>query len=164
MNISGFYEESMSNGIGWRAVLFVSGCPHKCKGCHNPETWNKDYGEKFDKDYYINKIKESDVVSGLTLSGGEPFLYPTDLLPIVLDARAMGLNVWAYTGYTLEELVEKNDIDIDALLANIDVLIDGKFIEEKIELEKRFIGSSNQRIINLNKVREGLSIKESLME
>lgn len=163
MKIAGFYEESMSNGIGWRSVLFVSGCPHHCEGCHNPETWSKDYGQDFDKEYYLNKIKQSDIVSGVTLSGGEPFLYAKELLPFVDDVISLGLNIWAYTGYRYEDLLAMQDPFIDSLLGKVDVLIDGRFELSEKQYDLRFIGSANQRIIDLKGIRSGNSIEDSLL-
>lgn len=164
MRVAGFYEESISNGIGWRAVLFVSGCPHRCKGCHNMEAWNSNYGIEYVESYYLDKIKSSDILSGLTLSGGEPFLYAKELIPLVKKVKELGLNVWSYTGYTLEELLEQNDPYKLELLEEIDVLVDGKYIEELKDPELRFRGSTNQRIINLNKLRAGNKVEDCLID
>src|SRR3712207_3907897 len=154
MKVAGFYEESVSNGEGWRAVLFVSGCPHQCKGCHNEITWDKDYGEMFNEEKILDSIKSNVILKGLTLSGGEPFLYAKDLIPLVSKVRDLGLDIWAYTGFTLEELLCKNDIEILTLLALTDILVDGKFIEDKKDSNLRFRGSSNQRVIDLNRSEE----------
>lgn len=163
MNVAGFYEESISNGTGWRAVLFVSGCPHHCEGCHNEKTWSADYGEPYKEDKYLQLIKDSDIIKGITLSGGEPFLYAKELLPLVTKVKEMGLDVWAYTGYTLEMLNGKHSKSIDDLLNLVDVLIDGKFIKELKDPELKFRGSSNQRIIDLNKLREGHLLENCLL-
>jgi len=162
MKVAGFYEESVSNGEGWRAVLFVSGCPHQCKGCHNKITWDKDYGEMFNEEKILDSIKSNVILKGLTLSGGEPFLYAKDLIPLVSKVRDLGLDIWAYTGFTLEELLCKNDIEILTLLALTDILVDGKFIEDKKDSNLRFRGSSNQRVIDLNKLRDGLEIEDCI--
>src|SRR3712207_1686784 len=162
MKVAGFYEESVSNGEGWRAVLFVSGCPHQCKGCHNEITWDKDYGEMFNEEKILDSIKSNVILKGLTLSGGEPFLYAKDLIPLVSKVRDLGLDIWAYTGFTLEELLCKNDIEILTLLALTDILVDGKFIEDKKDSNLRFRGSSNQRVIDLNKLRDGLEIEDCI--
>ena len=151
MKIGGFYADSISNGEGWRAVLFVSGCPHHCLGCHNPESWDKDYGETFIEDDIYNQIIENPFLDGLTLSGGEPFLYCQELLPLVTRVKAKGLNIWSYTGFTFEELLrwaERNS-NVQGFLQEIDVLVDGKFVMEKMEPKKVFRGSSNQRIIDV---------------
>ena len=72
MKMAGFYDESISNGTGWRAVLFVSGCPHNCPGCHNKIAQDYNYGEEFDETKIINRIKENSILNGITISGGEP--------------------------------------------------------------------------------------------
>lgn len=164
MNIAGIYEESSANGTGWRTVIFVSGCPHKCPGCHNPQTWDANYGEPYDEEKILNTIKKSDIIQGITLSGGEPFLYAKDLLPFVKKVKEMGLDIWAYTGYNYEELISMNNQDINNLLNEINVLVDGKYIKELRDTSLKFRGSSNQRIIDLDKIRQGFSIEQSLLE
>ena len=72
MKIAGFYDESISNGLGWRAVLFVSGCPHHCPGCHNKEAQDFNYGEEFNEEEILKRIKENSILNGITISGGEP--------------------------------------------------------------------------------------------
>lgn len=151
MNIAGFYSDSISNGEGWRAVLFVSGCPHHCPGCHNPESWDKDYGGLYVEDDIYTQIIENPFLDGLTLSGGEPFLYCKELFSLVKRIKAKGLNIWSYTGFTFEELLrwsEKNSY-VQAFLQEIDILVDGKFLIEKTGPKKLFRGSCNQRIINV---------------
>lgn len=151
MNIAGFYPDSIMNGEGWRAVLFVSGCPHHCPGCQNPQTWDKNYGEPYTEDDIYNQIIENPFLDGLTLSGGEPFLYCKELFSLVKRVKAKGLNIWSYTGFTFEELLrwsERNSY-IQAFLQEVDVLVDGKFLIEKMEPKKRFRGSCNQRIIDV---------------
>lgn len=152
MNVAGFYEESITNGPGWRSVLFVSGCVHKCKGCHNPETWDKNYGISFKPEYYLQKIKESEITRGVTISGGEPFLYPDELIPFLKEVKKLGKDVWVYTGYKYEELLK--DFKKKEMLKYIDVLVDGLYVEEKRDLNLRFRGSSNQRIIDVKKTLE----------
>jgi anaerobic ribonucleoside-triphosphate reductase activating protein len=151
MNIAGFYPDSIMNGEGWRAVLFVSGCPHHCPGCQNSQTWDKNYGEPYDEDGIYNQIIENPFLDGLTLSGGEPFLYCKELFSLVKRVKAKGLNIWSYTGFTFEELLrwsERNSY-VQAFLQEVDVLVDGKFLIKKMEPKKRFRGSCNQRIIDV---------------
>ncbi|SHT40002.1 Pyruvate formate-lyase 1-activating enzyme [Mycobacteroides abscessus subsp. abscessus] len=151
MKIGGFYSDSISNGEGWRAVLFVSGCPHHCRGCHNPESWDKDNGEPYVEDDIYNQMMDNPFLDGLTLSGGEPFLYCQELFSLVKRVKAKGLNIWSYTCFTFEELLHwsKRNADVQQFLQEVDVLVDGKFLIEKMVPKKRFHGSSNQRIIDV---------------
>lgn len=160
MNLAGFYEESISNGEGWRAVVFVSGCPHRCPGCHNEKTWDFDYGEKFNKEEILNKIKENFILQGVTVSGGEP-LCPentAEVTDFMKSVKALGLDIWCYTGYTLEELLKREDAK--KALSYIDVLVDGKFISEQKVPNLKFRGSENQRIIDVKRsIAEGKVIE-----
>ena len=155
MNMAGFYDESISNGTGWRAVLFVSGCPHHCPGCHNQVAQDYTYGEKFDKEKIINRICENSILKGITISGGEPLCKENigEVLDFVKDVKKVrpNFNVWCYTGYTLEQLEERNDKVTDEMLHNIDVLVDGRFVEEKKNPTLKFKGSENQRILDIPK-------------
>lgn len=160
MRMAGFYDESMSNGIGWRAVLFVSGCPHNCPGCHNKVAQDFNYGEEFDETAILERIKENSILKGITISGGEP-LCPENINDVNkfierVRKELPGLNIWCYSGYTFEELKNRNDKITDITLNNIDVLVDGRFIEERKNPEIKFRGSDNQRIIDLRK-----SLKEN---
>lgn len=153
MNMAGFYNESISNGLGWRAVLFVSGCPHNCPGCQNKMAQNFKYGEKFNKQEIIDKIAENSILKGITISGGEP-LCPENIpevLDFIRDVKKVkpNFNVWCYSGYTLEQLEARTDETTKQCLNEIDVLVDGRFIEEKKDPTLKFRGSSNQRIIDI---------------
>ena len=162
MNMAGFYDESISNGTGWRAVLFVSGCPHGCPGCHNKAAQNYNYGEKFNKEEIINRIKDNSILKGITISGGEPLC--KENMPEVLDfiktvrKEKPNFNVWCYTGYTMEELVNRNDETTNNCLKEIDVLVDGEFVEAKKDPTLKFRGSSNQRILDVQKCIQEHSI------
>ena len=162
MNMAGFYDESISNGTGWRAVLFVSGCPHGCPGCHNKAAQNYNYGEKFNKEEIINRIKDNSILKGITISGGEPLC--KENMPEVLDfiktvrKEKPNFNVWCYTGYTMEELVNRNDETTNNCLKEIDVLVDGEFVESKKDPNLKFRGSSNQRILDVQKCIQEHSI------
>ena len=153
MNMAGFYDESISNGVGWRAVLFVSGCPHNCPGCHNKVAQDYNYGEKFDKEKIINRICENSILKGITISGGEPLCKENipEVLDFIKDVKKVrpNFNVWCYTGYTLEQLEDRNDSVTDETLKNIDVLVDGRFIEAQRNPTLKFKGSANQRILDL---------------
>lgn len=153
MKISGFYDESISNGLGWRAVLFVSGCPHHCPGCHNQEAQDFNYGEDFNKQEILDKIKENSILKGITISGGEPLCKENipEVLDFIKDVKKIRpeFNVWCYSGYTLEQLLARNDDITNKCLDEIDVLVDGQFVQSKKDPTLKFKGSSNQRIIDL---------------
>lgn len=155
MKMAGFYDESISNGIGWRAVLFVSGCPHHCPGCHNPQAQDYNYGQEFNKQEILDRISENSILNGITLSGGEPLCEENlpELLDFVKDLKKQkpNFNVWCYSGYTLEQLLERKDKITDEMLQNIDVLVDGQFMIDRKDPKLKFRGSDNQRIIDVKK-------------
>ena len=156
----------IANGEGVRTTLFVSGCRNKCKNCFQPETWAFDYGEPF-TDEVKEKIYasfENPFLSGLTVLGGEP-MEPenqVELLPFLREfkRRFPTKTLWVFTGNLYEELTAgvgnhyKCIPETEELLSLIDILIDGRYEEEKKSLGLRFRGSSNQRIIDMNKTRE----------
>lgn len=153
MNMAGFYDESISNGLGWRAVLFVSGCPHNCPGCHNKAAQDYKYGEKFNKKEIIERIKANSILKGVTISGGEP-LCPQNIAEVLdfikeVKKEKPNFNVWCYTGYTIEQLENRHDSITDECLSQINVLVDGRFIEQKKNPTLKFRGSENQRIIDV---------------
>ena len=156
----------IANGEGIRTSIFVSGCRNKCKNCFNPDTWAFDYGEPFDKraaEEIFDSMKIPSV-RGLTVLGGEPMEPENqkDLLPFLKEfkERFPQKTVWLYTGNLYEELMGTPGshfkcLDITAeLLSYVDILVDGRFVEEEKRLGLRFRGSANQRIIDMNKTRE----------
>ena len=149
MKMAGFYDESISNGLGWRAVLFVSGCPHNCPGCQNKIAQSFDYGEEFNKEKIINKICENSILKGITISGGEPLCKEnvSEVVDFIKEVKKVrpNFNVWCYSGYTLEELENRNDEKTNEALKQIDVLVDGRFVQEKKD------PTSNQRILDVQK-------------
>ena len=153
MKMSGFYDESISNGLGWRAVLFVSGCPHHCPGCHNQAAQDFNYGEEFNEQEILERIKENSILKGITISGGEPLCKENiaEVLKFIKDVKEVRpeFNVWCYSGYTIEQLMNRNDETTNKCLEEIDVLVDGQFIQAKKDPTLKFRGSSNQRIIDL---------------
>lgn len=155
MKMAGFYDESISNGLGWRAVLFVSGCPHHCPGCHNKVAQDYNYGQEFNKEEIINRICENSILKGITISGGEPLCKENipEVLDFIKDVKKVrpNFNVWCYSGYTLEQLEQRNDEITKETLKQIDVLVDGRFIEEQKKPGLKFRGSANQRILDLQK-------------
>lgn len=162
MNYAGIKYCDIANGLGCRTVLFVSGCRNHCKGCFQPQTWEFDYGEPFDEQIQ-NEILDSlkpAYVQGITLLGGDPFEEENQeaLVPFMrrVKERYPNKDVWAYTGYLYEELLEngrKHTEYTDELLSMIDVLVDGPFIEEQKDITLKFKGSANQRVIDMEKTR-----------
>ncbi|WP_214783520.1 anaerobic ribonucleoside-triphosphate reductase activating protein [Exiguobacterium sp. s183] len=151
MRILSVVEESVVDGPGIRTVIFTAGCPHHCKGCHNPSSWNPAGGEEIEVDEIVRRIELSGW-DGVTISGGEPFLQSAELAKLVKACKSLGKNVWVYTGYTIEQLVAMQDGAVQTVLDYADVLVDGRFEQSLRDMRLRFRGSSNQRIIFLNKV------------
>ena len=168
MYIAGIDYESFADGPGVRAVLFISGCHHKCKGCHSPETHSFTYGTLV-TDELIDKINEELIkrpfLSGITLSGGDPMYIGNvdQVYELILDIRKTLPNktIWLYTGFTYEEIMESNDEIMkkrQEIIKNLDVLIDGKFVEDLKNLNLKWRGSSNQRVIDIKKTFESNKI------
>ena len=153
VRLAGIEPESIVDGPGYRFAIFVQGCPHACPGCHNPETHDFEGGKLVDTEKIIAHLGKNPLVRGLALSGGEPMLKAQALLDVAKAAKARGMNVWCYTGYTYEQLMEMNDPAQMALLEQIDVLVDGPYIAAQRSLELLFRGSRNQRLIDMNKTR-----------
>lgn len=155
LRIQGYVAESIVDGPGLRLAVFAQGCHLRCPGCHNPQTHDVEGGYEIDVEDLAALLQGNPLLAGVTLSGGEPFLQPKACLALALAARALGKSVWAYTGYTLEELRGRGDRETDALLEQIDVLVDGPFVQEQRSLELQFKGSKNQRVIDMGKSRGG---------
>lgn len=163
MNYATIKWTDIANGEGVRISLFVSGCTHRCKNCFNEIAWDFNYGEKFDDEIQEKILKElgAGYITGLSLLGGEP-LEPQNqlaLYPFVKKVKKLypNKNVWCYTGFTFDEKTgelketKKNTRATKDLIALFDVLVDGPFIEEKKDIRLKFRGSSNQRIIDVQK-------------
>lgn len=140
-------EDSFVDGPGIRMVLWTQGCPHHCPNCHNPQTWDLNGGTYYQVEEICKQIRESQLQSGLTLSGGEPFLQSEALLDVVKEAKHKKLNIWAYSGYTFEEIIA--DEKKKELLSYVDVLVDGRYVEAERDYRLVFKGSFNQRIIDV---------------
>ena len=153
IRIAGIENDSIVDGPGFRLAVFTQGCPHHCPGCHNPETHPFDGGKEVDTDRIIRMMEDNPLLDGITLTGGDPFCQPAACAILAKAARETGLNVWAYSGWTFEELLKKaeEDADIMEVLKNTDVLIDGPFVLAQRTLELRFRGSRNQRQIDVKK-------------
>jgi len=149
IRISGIVDESIVDGPGFRMAVFVQGCPHDCPGCHNPQTHAFDAGTWMDTADIARRATENPLLDGITLTGGEPFCQPQACADLAERARAAGLNVWGYSGWTYEQLLQKPECM--ALLQRLDVLVDGRFMQEQRTLELRFRGSSNQRLIDVQR-------------
>jgi len=151
IKVAGIQQDSIVDGIGLRFVVFTQGCPHQCPGCHNPETHTLFGGRMMEVKEVIAQMYANPLCDGLTLSGGEPFWQPLVCAEIAKAAKERGMNVWCYTGYTLEEL--EVIPGAEDLLSLVDVLVDGRYIQSKRSLDIDFRGSSNQRVIDMNAYR-----------
>ena len=162
LRLAGVIRESIVDGPGWRFVVFVQGCPHHCKNCQNPGTWDFDGGYETTVENIMKAVKEDKLLTGVTLSGGEPFTQAKELAVLARKVREAGLDVMSFSGYTYEELVNGATVDNGwfDLLAELSLLVDGKFIEEQKSLELKFRGSRNQRIID---VRESLKVGHAVL-
>ena len=151
ISLSGVTGDSIVDGPGLRLTIFTQGCLHHCPGCHNPQTHDPEGGSWADTEDILAAAAENPLLDGITLSGGDPFLQPVPCLALAEGAHKIGLNVWTYTGYTWEALLEENDAEKLALLKETDVLVDGPFLLAERSLELRFCGSRNQRLIDVKK-------------
>ena len=160
LRLAGIETESIVDGPGIRTVLFCQGCYRRCEGCHNPETWPVEGGKEISTDEIVTLIHSDPLCTGITYSGGEPFLQAKDLIPLTKILKDEGYEVAVYSGYRFEELL-MGTCDQLELLSYIDVLIDGPFDLKQRSLDLKFRGSRNQRILN---VQEGLRKGEAVYE
>ncbi|ASA25383.1 anaerobic ribonucleoside-triphosphate reductase activating protein [Paenibacillus donghaensis] len=154
MNICGYYPESINEGEGLRAVVFISGCRHRCPECFNPATWNFNYGEVFTLERQreiITEIAANPLLDGLTLAGGDPFFSAEETVEFIHELRTAlpGFPIWIYSGYTYEEITAVPGSPEGKLLAECQVLIDGRFVQNLKDTTLHYRGSSNQRIIDI---------------
>ena len=138
------------DGPGLRTSIYFAGCEHKCLGCHNPQSWDPNGGRSYSLSELMKIIEEEDF--NVTLSGGDPLLYPSSLKFLINKIKGFGKNIWLYTGYTWEEIL--NSEEMKKTVSNVDVIVDGPFDQKLYNPDLRFKGSSNQRLI---KVKESLS-------
>ena len=157
-------NRDIANGPGIRVTLFVSGCTNHCKNCFQPQTWDFEYGQPFtdETEEYISELLDSDYIAGLTILGGEPF-EPSNqrsLCPFLkkIRERYPDKDIWMFSGFTLEELIKHgshpNCEVTEDILRLIDVLVDGRFVEELKDITLRFRGSSNQRLIDMKETNK----------
>ena len=154
LTIAGVVKESIVDGPGIRYTVFTQGCPHHCPGCHNPQTWAFEGGQPTTAQALFEDFQKDPILKGITFSGGEPFCQTEPLTELAKLVHGAGKDVTIFTGYTYEQLLEKQDPAVDALLAQCDLLIDGPFVMAQRNLELRFGGSENQRLIDMKKTRQ----------
>ena len=159
LNVSGIVSDSIVDGPGIRTTIFSQGCPHHCKGCHNPETWAFGCGTDIPVEKIVDIVKSNPLCKGVTFSGGEPFSQAAAFAKLAVLLKAEGYEVASYSGYTFEELLEGSEAQ-QQLLSVIDILIDGRFLLEQKSLEIAFRGSRNQRILDVKKsLAEGRAVE-----
>lgn len=156
LRLSGVIRESIVDGPGIRMTIFTQGCPHRCEGCHNPQTHDFGGGYISHPENILKAINENPLLKGVTFSGGEPFMQADALAELAVEIHKRGLNVLTYTGFTFEELISSFEKfpERKRLLEQSDYLIDGKFIMSQRSLNLQYRGSSNQRIIDVKKSLE----------
>ena len=147
LRIAGTIGESIVDGPGIRYVLFTQGCPHGCPGCHNPQTHDFAGGTEVQASDLLADILMRPYVKAVTLSGGEPFCQPAPLAQLAAALKDKGFHLMCYSGYTFEELLQLEEAR--PLLEQLDLLVDGRFVESRKNIELRFRGSDNQRVLDV---------------
>lgn len=157
MRLAGIVKDSIVDGPGLRVAIFVQGCRHYCEGCHNLDTHDIDGGYEESIDNIIQEIDANPLIDGITISGGEPFLQAKSCSMLIqkIKKKHPDYTVWVYTGFTYDEIKEKDSIAWESLLDNIDILVDGRYIREQRSYSLLYRGSRNQRLIDVKKT-EGL--------
>ncbi len=171
LRLAGVVKESIVDGPGIRYTVFCQGCTHNCPNCHNVDTHSLDGGYDCEISKIVDSVKENPLLQGVTFSGGEPTLQPKPFLELAKEIKSLGLNIWMFSGYTLEELIARSQPDnldcelssedrtaLARLLEQIDVLIDGRYIDSQRDLTLTYRGSRNQRVIDMNKTKENKKI------
>ena len=155
IRIAGIIRESLVDGPGIRMVVFAQGCRHRCPGCHNPQTHSFAGGELVSINSIIEQAKKNPLLDGITFSGGEPFEQAEAFTELAREAKKLCLDIMTYTGYTYEQIIENSSKHRgwSTLLDETDILVDGRYEQDKRNLLLRFRGSENQRIIDVNKSR-----------
>lgn len=161
LRIAGTVNDSIVDGPGIRFTIFTQGCPHDCKGCHNPQTHDFNAGELVDTNELLAKIKGNPLLDGVTFSGGEPFCQAEVLAALGKEIKALGMDVITYTGYTFEQLYENRSNDHwGELLEVTDYLIDGPFVLAQKSYDIKFRGSKNQRYIDCQEsLKSGMAVE-----
>lgn len=149
LSILNIIHDTTVDGVGFRTAIYGAGCVHQCKGCHNPHSWNKTNGQK----YSVNELFEiiqQDEFSNVTFSGGDPLVQVkgfTELAKLIKENT--NKTIWCYTGFTFEEIIASNHLS--QILPYLDVLVDGKYDETSRDVDLKFRGSHNQRIVDVKK-------------
>ena len=158
VKLAGIVDESVVDGPGVRLVVFAQGCPHRCPGCHNPHTWDFNGGMEVSIEETLLRAEANPILSGITLSGGEPFAQAAGFARLASEARRMGLSVMIYTGYTWEQLADSPAPGVRDLLLAADILVDGPFVQALADPGLAYRGSRNQRVIQVrDRVRTALA-------
>jgi len=155
IKVAGLTQESIVDGPGIRFVVFTQGCKHHCPGCHNPQTHSFDGGTEMEISEILQQIKQNPLLDGVTFSGGDPFEQGEACAALAKEVRALGLHVITYTGYRYEALLANQDSlpGWRELLNHSHWLVDGRFEQKLKSPYFRFVGSANQRIIDLEETR-----------
>lgn len=149
IRIAGVVQESIVDGPGIRYTIFTQGCPFHCPGCHNVQTQPLDGGMEVKLRVLYDEIKADPLITGVTFSGGEPFIQTRPLIILAKILKAEGYSLWSYSGYTFDKL--SDDFMRYELLELLDVVVDGPFVQALKSLSIDFRGSTNQRIIDVKK-------------
>lgn len=153
-NVLSIIRGTTVDGPGFRTSIYLSGCTHGCEGCHNPQSWPFSAGTVMTLDEIMEIVREEDF--DVTLSGGDPLCSPSSTLLLVKALKEDGRNVWIYTGYTWEEIIEEKELR--ECVAPADVVVEGPFILSLRDPDLLFRGSSNQRLINVKETIENKEI------
>ena len=158
MRIANTVNDSIVDGRGLRYAVFTQGCPHRCPGCHNPETWDFDAGTRMEAEDLAQIARDNPLCRGVTFSGGEPFAQPEGFAELARILKAEGYEIASYTGYTFEQLLAGTPAQRE-LLGLLDVLVDGPFVLSQRSLDLVYRGSANQRILDVpESLRQGKAI------
>ena len=161
IELAGISGDSIVDGPGIRTTVFAQGCPHRCPGCHNPETWPFSGGTPMEEERILKIVRSNPLCRGVTFSGGEPFAQAEGFARLGRMLKEAGYEVASYSGYTFEQLLRGTPAQ-KALLETLDVLIDGPFLQAERSLELNFRGSRNQRILRVpQSLAEGRAVAET---
>lgn len=154
INVAGIYHNDLANGPNLRTVLFVQGCPHHCKGCHNQHTWEFGAGDDLTSDHLVKLLTENPLDKGITISGGEPICQWEELYPVIQQLKDKNYHLMLYTGYTrtwLNNKIKTDDLFLD-FLSLFDMVVTGPYIkQQKVKYEEHLIyGSYNQEICKID--------------